>query len=253
MQEDENRSAGNGMSRLLASYPRARPPLSHAVRAAYTELYLESRDGRNAVHRFSQRLEAWMHRRVGRGAVAGAPVLELGAGTLNHLSYEPAGPYDIVEPFAALYQGRPALSRVRAVYRDIGEVEAKRAYGRIISIATLEHIVNLPGCLARAGLLLRPGGVFQAGIPSEGGFLWGAAWRLSVGLMFRLKRGIDYGELMRHEHVNTAREVVDLVRYYFRVVEVQRFPTPFHHLSLYAYLEAREPLLDRCRDVAHQR
>ena len=50
---------------------------------------------------------------------AGA-TLELGAGTLNQLAYEPAGhAYDIVEPFKALYSDSPLLGGVRHAYADI--------------------------------------------------------------------------------------------------------------------------------------
>lgn len=236
---------------LLGSYPRVRPPLGDAVRGAYLSLHLDSRDARNPVHWLSQQLESWMHRRVARRGGRRGPVLELGAGTLNHVRYEPGvAPYDAVEPFVALYEGRPALERIRAIYRDICEVPGDQAYERVISVATLEHVQDLPACVARAGLLLRPGGVFQAGIPSEGGFLWGLSWRATVGLMFRVKRGLDYGELMRHEHVSTAREIVAVVRHFFRDVRVERFPLSWHHASLYAYLEAREPRLDHCRESA---
>ena len=51
---------------------------------------------------------------------------------------------------------------------------------------------------------------------------------------------------MRHEHLSRAPEIVALVRHFFADVTVRRFPTPFHHVSFYACLEARRPRRARC-------
>ena len=233
---------------LIDTYPRVRPPLSDAWQAAYHKVYLQSRDGKTWLYGITQKLEAWMHKRVAANAAPGGRVLELGAGTLNHLRWEPeASVYDVVEPYAALYEGRPATSRVRAFYADIADVPRENVYDRIVSIATLEHVLDLPRLLAEAALRMSPGGSFIAGIPSEGGMLWGLSWRMSVGLACKLRTGLNYGDLMRHEHVNQAKEIRSLCSHFFDACRVRRFPTPAHHLSLYACLYCERPRLDRCR------
>jgi len=231
---------------LLRTYPRQRPPLSPEFEKVYLPVYLQSRDGATLAWKASQALEAWMHRKVARRS-GGGPVLELGAGTLNHLRFEPpTAAYDVVEPWPDLYKGREERGRVRAFYSDISEIPPATRYRHIISIASLEHIVDLPVCLARCGLMLEPGGGLSAGIPSEGGFLWGFSWRASVGLLFRLKTGMNYGELISHEHVNEAPEIIKLTRLFFRKVRVTRFPLPWHHASLYAFIQAEDPDRDLC-------
>ncbi len=125
---------------------------------------------------------------------------------------------------------------MRAFYADIADVPRENRYDRIISIATLEHVLDLPRLVAQAAALLKPNGTFAAGIPSEGGFLWGLAWRSSVGLSFRLRTGLNYGDLMRHEHVNRAAEIEVIVKHFFEHVRVRRFPIPAQHLSLYTFL-----------------
>jgi hypothetical protein len=45
-------------------------------------------------------------------------------------------------------------------------------YDRIIPIATLEHICNLPNVIARCGLLLADNGSLRMGVLSEGTFMW---------------------------------------------------------------------------------
>jgi SAM-dependent methyltransferase len=236
---------------LLAQFPKTRPPLPPKLAAIYTRYYLENRSGETPASSLAQRLESWLHRQVAadvRDARTCGSTLELGAGTLNQLAYEPAGEaYDIVEPFEALYQGSPLLGGVRATYADITDVPAGKTYARITSVASLEHICDLPLVLARAARLLAPGGTLRAAIPSEGGFLWTVGWMATTGLEFRLRYGLDYGQLMAHEHVNDAAEIETLVRALFEEVEVKSFGVG-RQLSLYRFLAAREPRLSVAAD-----
>lgn len=233
----------NNADAILARYPKARPPLPPEYQRIYEREYKMNREGGSFVTRISSGLEAWMHRKV-----AEAPadeVLEIGAGTLNQLQYEaPQRRYDVIEPFAALYAQSPALAKVDTVYADVAEVPADRRYGRITSVAVLEHLDDLPGIVARSALLLRDDGLFQAGIPSEGGFLWTLAWRTTTGVAYWLRNRLNYAVLMRHEHLNTAAEIEAVVRRFFGEVEIERFPLPARQLSFYSYLQARRPLRD---------
>lgn len=237
---------------LLASYPRVRPSLPDEYQKVYAEQYKINREGATSVDGAAQRLEQWMHRKVASSVKSprGGAILELGAGTLNHLPFEyEAAAYDVVEPFVALFEGKPELARVRARYASIHEVPGQNRYERIISIAVLEHLTDLPCELARSALLMEEGGTFQAGIPSEGGFLWWLGWRFSTGFAYFLRTGLDYGKVMRHEHVNNATEIRALVSHLFEDVSLARFPTPLGHLSFYTYLEARKPRLDVARGL----
>ena len=192
-----------------------------------------------------------MHRRVAALGVAGESVLEVGAGTLNHVPYETrCKRYDFVEPYLDLYRSSDLVHRVSEGYEDIFHVPADRRYNRVFSIAVLEHLTHLPAVVARCGQMLSPGGVFQAGIPSEGGMLWGLAWRCITGPAYRFRTGLDYGSLMRYEHVNTAREILAVTGYLFEDVKIARFPSPLHHLSFYCYLEARRPVARACDQCA---
>ena len=233
---------------LLRSYPRHRPPLTPAHERVFAEQYRLAREGAAPIERLAQYVEGWMHRRV--ASRREGPILELGAGTLNHRRYEaPEVDYDVVEPSQDMFKikGRPEAQQVRDFFEDIASVPADRRYRRVISIAVLEHMTNLPVDLAHAALRLAPGAVFQAGIPSEGGAFWWLSWRLSTGISYYIRTGLDYGVAMRHEHVNTAPEIVAIVRHFFDDVRLKRFPLPGHHLSLFTYVEAQSPRYDRCR------
>jgi len=65
----------------------------------------------------------------------------------------------------------------------------------------------------------------------------------TTGLEFRLRHGLDYGDLMRHEHVNTAAEIEALVKALFEHVEIKSFGVG-RQLSLYRFLAAKGPRLD---------
>jgi hypothetical protein len=228
---------------ILARFPKARPPLPVAYEAIYAEQYKSNRNGATPAASLAQRLESWMHRKVAADVAVLGPraTLELGAGTLNQLPYEPRGEiYDIVEPFALLFEDSPHRPRVRQIYSGVEEVPSSNLYDRITSVAVLEHLCDLPGVLARASRLLSPDGVFRAAIPSEGGLLWGLGWRVGTGLEFRRRHDLDYGVMMRHEHVNTAVEIEALVKALFVQVRIQSFGLG-RQLSLYRFIEAQAP------------
>ena len=246
------------LATVLARFPKTRPILPPKLQAIYVRQYQENRAGATPAASAAQRLERWLHRQVAAdvgadvGANAGADppraTLEIGAGTLNQLAFEPpSDAYDIVEPFAELYRDSPLRDRIRQVFADIHEIPADRAYDRITSAAALEHICDLPRVLARATRLLKPDGCFRAAIPSEGGFLWKLGWMCTTGLEFRLRHGLDYGLMMAHEHVNDAFDIETLVRALFEEVEVRSFGLG-RQLSLYRFLAARRPRLDVAAD-----
>lgn len=241
---------GLDIETLLRPFPKVRPPLPEAYARIYTQYYQANRAGATPASALAQRVEGWLHHQVAADVVADPtprPTLEIGAGTLNHLPYEPANPtYDIVEPFTALYADQPALARVRTVYADMAEVPQGRIYDRILSVATFEHLEALPAVVAASGLHLTPTGCLRVAIPSQGTLLWWLGWRGTTGLEFWLRHRLDYGVLMRHEHVNTAREIAAILHLFFRQV-TRRVYGLSPALSLYQAYVCRDPDLARCQ------
>jgi hypothetical protein len=236
---------------LLATYPKVRPPLPPAFQAIYAEHYKENRDGGSKASGLAQKLESWMHRKVSADSYSGARTLEIGAGTLNHLPYEhPDQHYDIVEPFAYLYESSEHLARVQTIYPDIENVPETPPFDRIISIATFEHICELPAVIAKCGLLLAAGGKFRLAVPSEGTILWRLGYTMTTGLEFKRKHGLDYEILMRHEHVNTAAEIEGVLRHFFKNVKCSVFGVA-RSASLYQFFLCDTPDIAVCRDFVH--
>jgi len=241
---------------MFDRFPKKRPPLPKRIEEIYSAYYKANREGQTTASSLAQRVESWMHKQVAKD-LANSPdgkkaTLEIGAGTLNQLQHEPAGGrYDIVEPFKSLYSGSPLLGRVQNIYADISEVPNHSRYDRITSVATFEHVLNLPEVVARCGHLLTANGVLRAAIPSEGTIIWTLGWKLTTGLEFRIKHGIDYGLLMKHEHVNTAKEIEEVLRFFFDTVECSVLGLA-KSLSLYQFYACSNPRTDKCREYAGQ-
>ena len=227
---------------MFEKYPKQRPALPPAYEAVYVQHYTDNRAGRGGANSMAQRAEGWMHRQVAKRGKPGDAVLDFGAGNLNHYHWETGcSQYDVVEPFAQLLADAPAAAKPSHVYKFVHDVPGG-AYDRVFSVAVLEHLEGLPRDVARCASLLKPGGLFQAGIPCEGELAWKLGYMLSTGLAFRRKYGLDYGVIMRHEHVNTYAQIVAVVRAIFTDVRVVRsFPLPVPHGSFYAYVEATNP------------
>ena len=227
-------------------YPKQRPQLPANYQAIYAEHYRRNREGIGLASALSKKAESWMHRKVASDSRNDLTTLELGGGNLNHVPFEPQSSiYDVVEELTELCQKSPHRGNVRNVYTSLSEISGI-SYDRIISIATFEHLCDLPEVVASCGLLLSPGGILRVAIPSEGTFLWKAAWTISTGIAFQLRYGLPYGVLMRHEHVNTADEVSAVLQTFFGETRRTIFGIR-PQLSLYQFFECRNPNLEQCR------
>jgi SAM-dependent methyltransferase len=226
---------------LLSRFPKQRSELPEAYRKIYAEHYRRNREGSSAASSVSIRMESWMHRKVAEDVLHRTgewSTLEVGAGNLNHLPYEPVcGRYDVLEPLTELVEASRNRSRVADVYHDWSEIPAGR-YDRIISVAAFEHYCDLPDVVRLCAGLLAEGGQLRIAVPSEGTLLWRLGWKFTTGLEFRLKYHLDYGVLMKHEHVNTAAEIEAVLRMYFE--NVRRSVLGISPaLSFYQFFECR--------------
>jgi SAM-dependent methyltransferase len=225
------------------NFPKERSFLDHRIKKIYYEQYYRNREGETPMSSIAKRLESWMHIKTSSTIRPNSKLLEIGGGTLNHIKYENNYEiYDVVEPFENLYSNSDMRSYVDNFYSDISLVQ--NSYDYVFSIATLEHLTDLPRVIAKSATLLRDGGSFLAAIPSEGGLLWGLSWRLSTGIEFYLKYGLDYGNLMHHEHVNNFKEIHALLEIVFKSVERKYFGIS-GNFSLYQYFECSEPIKEK--------
>lgn len=223
--------------------------LPETIEAIYTEHYKSNREGSSKASGLAQMMEAWLHKKVASDVnrIHSKKTLEIGAGTLNQLKYEQSDLYDIIEPFIDLYKDSPYLEKIRNIYRDIDDIELSQKYDRITSIATFEHIADLPKVVAKSCVLLDSEGSLRTSIPNEGTFLWTLGWKMTTGLEFKLKHGLDYGILMKYEHVNTAKEIDEVLNYFYGRNACFTFGLG-KRFAFYRFYESKEPKIDLAYD-----
>lgn len=237
---------------ILSKFPKKRIELPPAYQDIYTQHYLSNREGKYKTTSLSMKLERWLHKKVAKDVVGttGKKTLEIGAGTLNQLQYEPAiSDYDIIEPFEELYEGSELLGRVRNIYSDISEVT--ETYDRITSIAVFEHIMDLPYVVAKSALLLNEGGCIRTSIPNEGTIMWKLGTKVT-GREFKKKYGLDYEVLMQFEHVNTAKDIEAVLNHFFTKTKSASFGTG-KGLAFYRFFEHRHPKVELAKAYLESR
>lgn len=227
---------------MLSNFPKVRKPLPKAYQDIYESHYMKNREGETTATSVSRKMEKWLHHMVAADVKErqDAATLEIGAGTLNQLRFEKTAPYDIIEPFKSLYEDSPLLGRVRNVFDDIGDVDLSNKYDRITSIATFEHICDLPEVVAKSCLLLREDGSLRVAIPNEGTMLWTLGWKLTTGLEYKMKYGLDYKVLMEYEHVNNADEIEAVLKFFYNEVEHKVFGLNRKY-AFYRFYKCKEP------------
>ena len=234
---------------IFNKYPKTRFQLPPEYQEVYKEQYKRNRNGEYAAASASQKVEGWLHKQVAKDVIKdnNKITLEIGAGTLNQLKHENTTHYDIVEPFTSLFEDSPFLNRINNVYKDISEIEIKQKYDRITSVATFEHILNLPEVVAKSCLLLNNGGTLRTSIPNEGTWLWEIGWKATTGFAYKRKYGLDYGIMMKHEHCNNADEVEEILNYFYGKNKMTVFGLN-KAFALYRFYESSEPNIKRAED-----
>jgi hypothetical protein len=227
---------------MFENYPKKRTELPEDILNIYNDHYKKNREGGTKASSLAQKMESWLHRQVASDVfeIHTKKTLEIGAGTLNQLKYEQSDQYDIIEPFSELYSDSQFLSLIKNIYNDIDEIDISTKYDRITSIATFEHITDLPKVIAKSCLLLNSEGSLRTSIPNEGSFLWKLGWQVTTGLEFRLKYGLDYEILMKYEHVNNASEIEQVLNYFYEYNRCKTFGLG-KHLAFYRFYESKEP------------
>ena len=75
--------------------------------------------------------------------------------------------------------------------------------------------------------------------------MWWLGWRLTTGIGFWLKYKLDYGVIMRYEHVNNAKKILQALRKYFVIHKLESFPLNIKHGRLYIHIVCKKILLNK--------
>lgn len=162
---------------------------------------------------------------------AGASILEVGAGTGEHLPYvaQDFGRYVMVDlsapPAAPSWGDDP---RIEWVTGDISaELPIEGTFDRVISMCVFHHLADPEGAMSNIRTWLKPGGVFTLFLPSDPGLLNRVNRRLFV--MPKARRlGFDQYELMAaQEHRNHYWSLRSLLLDHFHDYTIKRRYKPF--------------------------
>lgn len=162
--------------------------------------------------------------------------IEIGAGlgehlTHEHLSAEQERNYVAVELRENMADRlSEAHPRVQTL---VGDCQKRLpfedgSFDRYIAVHVLEHLPNLPACIAEAWRLLdKERGQLLAVIPCEGGLAYSLARRISAQRMFERTYGIPYSTFIAREHINLPHEIMAELSPYFTTDSRHYFPFAF--------------------------
>ena len=221
---------------IIKRYPKKRPPLPKDIKKIFKKHYLKNRQ-----NFLSQLSERWLHFSID-DRESRKKTLEIGAGTLNHLPFENNNKiYDVIEPKKFLIDSSKYKSKINKSFNKLEKCK-KNYYDRIISCAVLEHLTNLPEFLAKSSFKMKKNGYHQHSIPCEGYFCWNISWFLFNHFIFRIKYGFSFKYIADHEHVNNLDEILILVKYFYKNVNI-KYSYPFFnkHLAFYANIKFSNP------------
>lgn len=156
----------------------------------------------------------------------GGLLLDLGCGRGGHFSYfeDPASVVALDYSETLLKKARDVNSKIRLIRADIKALPFRDGiFDSIVSVYVLEHLRDLKTSLSEIHRILKKGGEFISAIPTEGFF-----YRLGRG--FTTKRyiekrhNIDYLSLVRGEHCNDTRYIIDTLRRFFEISKITGVP-----------------------------
>ncbi|MDK2979829.1 MAG: hypothetical protein PWQ55_176 [Chloroflexota bacterium] len=173
-------------------------------------------------------------------------VMEIGCGQGHHLVYS-GHPYDhyigMDHKFNRMQIVSQRPSHPAALNADAFQLPlADKSLDCVLSIYIMEHLRELRAHLLEIRRVLKDNGKLLIALPAEGGFLYSLGRSLTSKPHMEKKYGIDYDAIVHYEHVNTYRQVYQVVSEVFQVTKRRYSPFPFLpsvHLNAVVCLQAK--------------
>jgi SAM-dependent methyltransferase len=222
------------VSETITKWPKVLPGLTPEQQAVHDDFMRRWHEV--LPHRYGM-VERFNHSFPVRQSRSGfRATIEIGAGLGEHLNYEHLSPeqerayvaVELRENMAArLSEAHP---RVQTIVGDCQERLPfdDGSFDRYLAIHVLEHLPNLPACIAEAWRLLdKDRGQLLAVIPCEGGPAYSLARRISSQRLFERTYGMPYGPFISREHINRPREILAELAAFFTIDSRRFFPLAF--------------------------
>ncbi|SLN29686.1 class I SAM-dependent methyltransferase [Oceanibacterium hippocampi] len=187
--------------------------------------------------------------------LAGATVVEIGPGQLDHMRHWKGRPdrfvlldrrEEMLSASAATLAREGVPSKSILLAGDSPLLPLPDACADIVlSFYSLEHLHPLDSYLAELQRILKPGGRLAGAIPAEGGLAWGLGRFLTTRREFRRSVGLDYDKVICWEHPNFADQVMNSLHRRFRPRHLSFWPlavpVPDVNLIIRFIVEKRDP------------
>jgi ubiquinone/menaquinone biosynthesis C-methylase UbiE len=160
-------------------------------------------------------------------------VIEIGAGTGEHLDFvrHSFNTYYISDINSAFldkskqrYENNSNIKYVQQDARNISFLDD--TFDRLISIYTLEHLLNPHLALKEWKRVVKKNGIISIVIPTEGGVFWNLGRFLTTRRYFK-KLGLDLDYIIAREHINACYRLVYFINYFFPQKYISWFPFRF--------------------------
>lgn len=219
-----------------AKWPKILPPLTPEQQARsdrFMKLWHEELAGRPRYGLIESFNHTWPVRHSPPGF---RTTLEIGAGLGEHLDYETLTPEQTRGYYCNEYRENMAADirrRHPQVQTVVGDCQQRMDFAdgyfdRILAIHVLEHLPNLPACLAELHRLInKDTGRLLIVIPTEGSPAYGLARKLSAERVWNRHFDVSYKEFYKREHINLPHEILAELNPYFTVEARSFFPLPF--------------------------
>jgi SAM-dependent methyltransferase len=159
--------------------------------------------------------------------------IEVGAGLGEHLDYESLSPgqeagYNMVE--LRMNMAERIRERHQQISVTVGNCQDRLPFpdghfDRYLAIHVLEHLPNLPACIAEAWRLLdKRRGQLLVVIPCEGGLAYSLARRVSAQPIFERTYRMPYRPFVEREHLNRPHEILAELDPWFSIETKRFFP-----------------------------
>jgi len=222
--------------------PRSRLPLPAMYRDPHFLRWQEELAGAQDYFYRGNRLIRWVqnagHRAVARMSSSGpdAMTLDLACGDGAHRPFL-SGTDNLV----GLDIDQPSLEKLRSRFPDFLVVRgdccrlpfADASFDRVISVASLEHLIHLDFGLEEVARILKPEGELLASVPAEGGWAWKLGRALTTARRFTTRQ-FDYRRSNAIDHCNCIWQITKALSRHFSVEKRCLFPfrVPSFHLNL---------------------
>jgi ubiquinone/menaquinone biosynthesis C-methylase UbiE len=169
-----------------------------------------------------------------RGRHIKGSILDIGSGVGYHLKFETINKR---RKYICLDSDKKKLGKitnknVRKLHASCENIPlTSKTVDLVIASHVLEHVKDLESCLNEIKRVLKANGKLLVVLPCDPGYFWTLLTRFSPS-RHRLKmQGIDYEEVMRHEHVNSFGYCKSMLTEKFSLLEETYFPTPIKNFN----------------------